>query len=96
MLNKTRTYLWTNFAGMVLNIALNLCLVPKWGAVGAAVSALAVATHDGGGLASTLDGQPLAGVPFLLLVGIGVYAAITALTVVPRLAQLGAANGRRR
>jgi hypothetical protein len=64
--------------------------------LGAAASAFAVAAHDGGGLATTLEGQPLAGVPLLLLVGAGVYAAITALTVVPRLAQLGAENGRGR
>jgi hypothetical protein len=64
--------------------------------VGAAVSAVAVALHDGGGLRATLDGQPLAGVPFLVLVGAGVYAAITALTVVPRLLAPVPTKGRRR
>jgi hypothetical protein len=64
--------------------------------VGAAVSAVAVAMHDGGGLAATLRGQPLAGVPFLVLVGVGVYAAITALTVVPALvSSLPAERGHR-
>jgi len=62
----------------------------------AAASALAVALHHGGGLAATLRGQPLAGIPFLLVVGVGVYAAMTALTVLPRLAQRGPTNRRRR
>ncbi len=53
--------------------------------LGAVLSGVAVAVHDGAGLGATLRGQPLAGVPFLVLIGVGVYAAITALTVVPAL-----------
>ncbi|MEP6625960.1 MAG: MauE/DoxX family redox-associated membrane protein [Acidimicrobiia bacterium] len=64
--------------------------------VGAAVSAIAVARLDGGGLGATLHGQPLGGLPFVLLVGVGVYAAITALTVLPpMLAPVPAKRDRR-
>lgn len=55
-----------------------------------AASAFGVAARDGGGLASTLDAQPLAGVPFLALIAVGTYAAFTALTVVPQLAMASA------
>lgn len=55
---------------------------------GAAVSAVAVALRDGGGIGPVLADQPLAGIPFLLLAVIGAYAAFTALTVVPQLALL--------
>ncbi len=64
-----------------LHVAINLA---------AAASALVVATRDGGGLATTLDHQPLAGLPFLALVGVGSYAAFAALTVVPQLAAISA------
>ena len=56
----------------------------------AAASAFGVAARDGGGLTSTLDSQPLGGVPFLALVAVGTYAAFTALTVVPQLAMVSA------
>ncbi len=56
---------------------------------GAAVCAVAVALRDGGGIASVLRDQPLDGIPFLLLAAAGTYAALTALTVLPRLARLG-------
>ena len=68
-----------------LHVAVNL---------GAAASALAVAARDGGGLAATLDHQPLAGLPFVALIGVGSYAAFTALTVVPQLGVVSA-EGRR-
>ena len=61
-----------------------------------AASAFGVAARDGGGLASTLDAQPLAGVPFLALIAVGTYAAFTALTVVPQLAMASAERGTRR
>ena len=53
--------------------------------LGAATSAFAVAARDGGGIASVVRDQPLAGVPFLLLVLAGAYAAFAVLTVVPQL-----------
>lgn len=53
--------------------------------LGAAASALAVAARDGGGLASVVRDQPLAGVPFFLLVLAGAYAAFAVLTAVPQL-----------
>lgn len=53
--------------------------------LGAATSAIAVAIADGGGIVGVVRAQPLAGVPFLLLVVVGAYAAFTALTVVPKL-----------
>jgi hypothetical protein len=42
-----------------------------------------------------LSAQPLAGIPMLLLIAIGTYAAFTALTVVPQLAAVRAARGHR-
>jgi len=62
--------------------------------VGAAVAAIAVATGAGGGLGGVLAAQPLAGVPFVLLVVVGAYAAFTALTVVPQLRTMRAARRR--
>jgi len=53
--------------------------------LGAAVAAMGVASAGGGGLGSVLSAQPLAAVPFLLLVATGAYAAFALLTVVPRL-----------
>ena len=53
--------------------------------LGAVVAALGVARGDSTGIGSALAGQPLAGIPFLLLVAVGGYAAYTALTVVPQL-----------
>lgn len=70
-----------------LHVAVNLA---------AAASALGVAARDGGGLGATLDHQPLAGLPFLALIGIGTYAAFTALTVVPQLVALSAETRRTR
>ena len=64
-----------------LHVAVNLA---------AAASALGVAARDGGGLGATLGHQPLAGIPFLALVGVGAYAAFTALTVVPQLVAISA------
>lgn len=61
-----------------------LHVVLDLGAVVAAVGAMLA-----GGSAGLLDGfgdLPLAGLPFLLLVGVGAYAAFAAMTVVPRLA----------
>ena len=70
-----------------LHVAINLA---------AAASAVGVAARDGGGLASTLDTQPLAGLPFLALIAVGTYAAFTALTVVPQLAMVSARRGTQR
>ena len=60
----------------VIHIVVNLA---------AAFAAFMVATRDGGNLWATLDHQPLEGVPLLLLVAVGAYAAFAALTVVPQL-----------
>jgi len=59
-----------------LHVAVNL---------GAVVASVGVAEGRGDGIADVLRAQPLAGVPMLLLVVVGTYAAFTALTVVPRL-----------
>ena len=56
----------------------------------AVAAAIGVALGDGTGIADVLADQPLAGVPFLLLVAVGGYAAFTALTVVPQLRLLRA------
>ena len=70
----------------VLHVVVNL---------GAVVAAVGVAVAgDGTGLGPTLSTQPLAGVPLLLLVGVGTYAAFTALTVVPQLRAVRAERGR--
>ena len=69
----------------LLHVAVNL---------GAAASAVAIALGDGGGIAQVVRNQPLAGLPFVLLVVVGTYAAFTALTVVPQLARLRARSGR--
>lgn len=67
---------------------------PSWTHVGVNLAAagsaiaVAVAANDGVGISSTLRGQPLAGVPFLALIGVGTYAAFTALTVVPKLGRV--------
>lgn len=50
----------------------------------AAAVAGAVALGSGGGLSAALRGQPLAGVPLLLLVGVTTGLAYAALTVLPR------------
>ena len=66
----------------VLHVVVNL---------GAVAAGLGVAVAgDGTGLGRVLASQPLAGVPLLLLVGVGTYAAFTALTVVPQLHALRA------
>lgn len=54
----------------------------------AAVSASAVAVGDGGGIVSVLRDQPVAGLPMLMLTAVGVYATLTALTVLPQLERL--------
>jgi hypothetical protein len=56
--------------------------------LGAAAAAVGVALGDGTGIADALADQPLVGIPFLLLVVVGTYAAFTALTVVPQLRML--------
>jgi hypothetical protein len=56
--------------------------------VGLATAAGAVAVWPGVGIARVLENQPLAGVPYLLLVAVGVYAAFLALTVLPRVLAL--------
>ena len=61
--------------------------------LGAVVAALGVALGDGTGLRTVLADQPLAGVPFLVLVLVGTYAAYNALTVVPQLRTLRADHG---
>ena len=52
--------------------------------VGAGGVAAAVALGSGGGLGAALRGQPLAGVPLLLLVAVVTGLAYAALTVLPR------------
>lgn len=51
---------------------------------GAVVAAAAVAVQPGVGLTAVIAEQPLAGVPFTLLVLVGAYAAFLALTTLPR------------
>jgi hypothetical protein len=58
--------------------------------LGAVLAAIGVADGHGAGLGDTLADQPLGGVPLLLLVVVGTYAAFTALTVVPQLRLLRA------
>lgn len=63
-----------------------LHVVLDLGAVVAAVGAMSA-----GGAAGLVDGYsalPLAGLPFLLLVAVGAYAAFAAMTVVPQLVAL--------
>jgi hypothetical protein len=60
---------------------------------GAAAAAVAVALDSGAGLVDVIGSQPLAGVPFLLLLGCGVSFAYLALTRLPRLLQLVHASG---
>jgi hypothetical protein len=52
--------------------------------LGAAVAAVAVAIDPGDGLGDVIGDQPLAGVPFILLVVVGVYVAFLSLTLLPR------------
>ncbi len=59
-----------------LHVAVNLV---------AAGCATAVALRNDGGFASALADQPMLGVPFLVLVAVGVYGTYTVLTVVPQL-----------
>lgn len=53
--------------------------------LGAAAAAIAVVIDPGVALADVVADQPLAGVPFLVLVGTGVYLTYMALTALPRL-----------
>jgi len=62
-----------------LHVVLNL---------GAALAGVAVALNPGAGLVDVVGSQPLAGVPFLALLGCGVSFAYLALTSLPRLLQL--------
>lgn len=50
----------------------------------AAGAALAIVVRPTSGFVDVVAGQPLAGVPYVLLVVTGVVAAMTALTVLPR------------
>jgi hypothetical protein len=57
--------------------------------LGAVVAAVGAMTAGGSaGLIDGYGGLPLAGLPFLLLVALGAYAAFAAMTVVPRLVAL--------
>lgn len=61
---------------------------PSWVHVGlnlvAFGAAVAVAAQPGAGLVDVIADQPLAGVPFLLLVATGVFLSFLALTLLPR------------
>jgi hypothetical protein len=50
----------------------------------ATAAAVGVALDPGVALTDVLAAQPLLGLPFLLLVGVGVYLTVVALTVLPR------------
>ena len=50
----------------------------------AAAVAVGVAAGGGGGLVDALEGQPLAGIPFLILVAVVTGLAYAVLTVLPR------------
>jgi hypothetical protein len=52
--------------------------------VAAALVAAGVAADPVGGITDTLADQPFVGLPFLLLVGVGVYLTFLALTLLPR------------
>jgi hypothetical protein len=52
--------------------------------LGAAAAAIALAVDPGDGIADIVGDQPLAGVPYLFLVGVGTYVAFLALTLLPR------------
>jgi hypothetical protein len=60
---------------------------------GAVAAGVAVALDPGVGLVDVLRAQPLAGVPFLVLLGCGVGFAYLALSSLPRLLQLVHARG---
>jgi hypothetical protein len=60
---------------------------------GAAVAGVAVALDPGAGLVDVMGSQPLAGVPFVLLLACGVGLAYLALTSLPRLLELVHARG---
>lgn len=50
----------------------------------AVAAAVSVALDPGAGLADTVRGQPLAGIPYVVLVGLGVSLVFVALTSLPR------------
>jgi hypothetical protein len=54
----------------------------------AAAAAIVVALDPGAGIADVVTDQPVAGVPYLLLVATGVLCAYLALTLLPRTMQL--------
>lgn len=56
--------------------------------VAAVAAAVAFAVHPDGALVEVLRDQPLAGVPYLLLVATGVFAAFVALTALPTVLDL--------
>lgn len=49
-----------------------------------AIAALVVAIDPGDGIVDVVDRQPLAGVPYVMLVLVGTYVAFLALTLLPR------------
>lgn len=62
----------------------------------AVTAAVAVAFDPGAGLVDTVHGQPLAGIPYLLLVGLGVSLVFVALSSLPQtLAFVSTARGSR-
>ena len=63
--------------------------------LGAVAASVAVALDPGPGLAGVLRRQPLAGVPFVLLVVIGAALAYLALTSLPRVLALVPRRGER-
>ena len=52
--------------------------------IGAAIAALVIAIDPRDGIVDVIDRQPLAGVPYVLLVLVGTYVAFLALTLLPR------------
>jgi len=60
---------------------------------GAVAAGIAVALNPGAGLVDVLGAQPLAGIPFVLLLGCGVSFAYLCLTSLPRLLQVVRATG---
>jgi hypothetical protein len=61
--------------------------------VAAGAAAIAVVVQPGVGIDKVLAAQPLAGIPYLVLVAAGTYLASLALTVLPRLLALVGERG---
>ncbi len=53
--------------------------------VSAVTAGIGVAVSGGGGLPEILSGQPLAGLPYLVLLGVGVFALYLMLSELPRI-----------